>query len=334
MAQQFCELSNLTAATNPIVGHPGAGEPGTPVLYDTAVYPGGVALGPGTKSQIPTESLTRAILRSWCWRGATFACTLRVTPTLQFGTGTTGIGGGITAADPFDISIGFDIGPKSTKSSPAGADYTVLPSPQPIVRVYQGFSNDTKDPDAAMYGDPAYDSPPHSPLKYLVANYTDLEVSGGLDSLYIVPKVTVSVGVDPIYTNTLDAEGNLSGSTIYYWNNNVECTIDWDYYAEGPGKDVDLVSVVGYPTTEGDALAPAQVLTTLFVVDDPNYSEDYDFLITDSLATVHGEGKLPKIRALGDPHPTLGSDMYTVVEITSQATLTIVAYNPPRAAIG
>ena len=54
MAQQFCELSNLTAATNPIVGHPGAGEPGTPVLYDTAVYPGGVALGPGTKSQIPT----------------------------------------------------------------------------------------------------------------------------------------------------------------------------------------------------------------------------------------------------------------------------------------
>lgn len=303
MSQPFAELSNLTGGINPLPESPHYGEPGTPVEMKKISGVFSIDYGPSTLCQLPTTSLAHAIIRSNQWVGAHVAIGITVMPA------TATMDADVTAGSPGEISFSLDAG--QTSPPMPGPDDT-LGGSSPITATWDAVTDGGFDPHDFKIGT----FPPAD--------------TGGFDSLYLSPVITVSLGRDLIFTNgwakdTTDAETGV----IYYRMSGVRFSLAWRYWIDGPGvpdaipaiPPQPLVETFGSLTAEsGNFILPPCNISTLWT-SEPELHE-YDLTVSDSIAGTT-EDHLLKIRVLGD-------STNSPTEITGDAMISITHYATAR----
>lgn len=309
MAQPFCELSNPGASISPVGSSPWFNKPFTPDrlhIGDSLGGDGDPVIGKGTRYQLPNGSFKAMIVRGWKWIYGTASIDVIVTPELL-----TGTGGDVSVVGPVTLSVGLNLG--------------IDPAPTPGVDLTSGFGGYplTK----------TYDAWAEDAVAYTVGHFSNLTVSGGIDTAYISPKLTVKLGENPIYTVHVNTDGDDADADegTLYWMDNFELTLEWTLLISGPGlpdrEPEPLPAIPVQPGTwpiddDSDGIKQPQTLTTFFdLVTD--YSSEGEVVVSDDVATTV-ESHNPIIRSMG------GSEFSQVVT-SGNAHINITKYAAVRA---
>lgn len=268
---KFASL-NLGGTVSPAPDTLGMGM--TPAFYDVT---GAVAItfGLGTRNQMPLPhgNLQDVVDVGWRWLGGRLRAQFRVTPTFSI----PGFddGGEVTLGDPFTFDADFPVGPDSDpdfygKDLTAGGDYTVQES-------YDYWSKESS--------------------KFLLATYSVLEATNGIEHFYGAPIIDVSTGRYALWTNDVNEDGVIGGpggQKVLYWNDDVEFTLRWRYLVSGPGlpdhdppiPGVDNGTVTEAPATDsGQNVALPMIVTSIFDPNAPHFAPATLFRITDDKAS-------------------------------------------------
>lgn len=277
----------------------------TPVFYDPNILaPSDIfPIGKGTQYSCATDD--RDVMASNAWRQLGMRCALGllITP-IKLNSSTD-----VTAADPFLVDLGFDIGPQATPSTP-GRNFT---GGGPGIAGQKNFYTDG--------------------YLWKIGSYDASAATQGMDSLYVSFIVNAQLGKYPFFTKGYKADGQVSPDPDlrFFWREGVSLSWDVIYIASGAGFPPDYPPVnptvisVPFSSESANSIQPVESGRTIYQLFD-----DYNAEITlgiDDLVNGTSEAHPPILRT----YSALGTGTgVSTARPNSGIGMQITAYEAPR----